>query len=127
MKPMTSTQRKRVVQHLLGSYQQKLSEPNASEHQETLWDLLCAAHIVGQHVYALHIQSHLAMLRFAWHHKQWGEIFGQLMRLALVPIGHVFQRLPKGNSGRADISAFKPMEVPPKLQSLIALAANQTL
>jgi hypothetical protein len=127
MKSMTSTQRKRVVQHLLGRYQQQLSEPNASEHQETLWDLLCAAHIVGQHVFDLHIQSHLAMLRFAWHHKQLGETFGQLMRLARVPIGHAFQRLPAGNSGRANISAFKPMEVPPKLQSLIAQAMKQPL
>jgi Protein of unknown function (DUF3703) len=95
--------------------------------QEQLWDLLCAAHIAGQYIFPLHIQTHLAMLSFAWQNKQYAEAAGQVFRLMLVPIGHVLQRLPKGNSGRADISAFKPMEVPPKLQYLITLAANQTL
>jgi hypothetical protein len=49
---------------------------------------------------------------------------GQLMRLALVPIGHLVQQLPAGNSGRSNISAFKPMSVPPHLAHLIEQAAR---
>jgi Protein of unknown function (DUF3703) len=92
--------------------------------QEQLWELLCAAHIAGQYIFTLHIQTHLAMLSFAWQHKQYAEAAGQVFRLMLVPIGHALQRLPKGNSGRADISAFKPMDIPPDLARLIEQAAK---
>jgi Protein of unknown function (DUF3703) len=37
----------------------------------------------------------------------------------LVPLGHALHRLPQGNSGRANVSAFKPMKVTAKLQKLI--------
>ena len=44
---------------------------------------------------------------------------GQLMRIALVPVGHLFGRLPVGNTGGANVSAFKPMAIPPELERLI--------
>jgi hypothetical protein len=129
---MTPQERNTAVTQLLRRFESlrfgAVSAGNAlPATQEQLWDLLCAAHIAGQHIFPLHIQTHLAMLSFAWQHKQYSEAAGQVFRLILVPIGHALQRLPKGNSGRADISAFKPMEVPPKLQSLIAQAVKQPL
>jgi hypothetical protein len=124
MMALNSAQRKSAVRHLLTRFQQQQTMPATAANQEALWDLLCAAHIAGQHVFGLHIQTHQAMLGFAWQHRQWPEVWGQLMRLALVPIGHLFQRLPYGNSGRANISAFKPMDVLPRLASLIEQAAK---
>jgi Protein of unknown function (DUF3703) len=129
---MTPHERNTAVTQLLRRFESlrfsAVSAGNAlPATQEQLWELLCAAHIAGQYIYSLHIQTHLAMLSFAWQNKQYAEATGQVFRLMLVPIGHALQRLPKGNSGRADISAFKPMEVPPKLQSLIAEAMKQPL
>ena len=50
------------------------------------------------------------------------EAFGQLFRLALVPLGHLTGRLPAGNPGRATVSAFRPMPVRADLRALIAQA-----
>ena len=54
------------------------------------------------------------------------EAAGQLLRLALVPLGHALARLPMGNIGRARVSAFAPMEPRPEITQLIdeALAAT---
>lgn len=48
------------------------------------------------------------------------EAAGQLFRLALVPLGSLTGRLPVGNTGRARISAFKPMPIPSDLEALIS-------
>jgi hypothetical protein len=40
------------------------------------------------------------------------------MRIALVPVGHLLGRLPVGNTGGANVSAFKPMAIPPELERL---------
>jgi hypothetical protein len=45
-----------------------------------------------------------------------------MFRLSLVPIGHIFQRLPLGNSGRSNINAFKAMPIEPKIAHLIESA-----
>ena len=42
-----------------------------------------------------------------------------MMRIALVPVGHLLGRLPVGNTGGANFSAFKPMDIPPDLERLI--------
>jgi hypothetical protein len=86
---------------------------------EDKWEYLTAAHIVGQLDLTLHIQSHLAMLRLAWIEKLWSELFGQLLRLILAPLGHVFGKLPLGNTGRANVSAFKVMPISKDIQSII--------
>jgi hypothetical protein len=41
----------------------------------------------------------------------------------LIPLGHLFQRLPLGNVGRANVSAFVPMPVAPQLVELIRQAS----
>ncbi len=81
-----------------------------------------AAHVVGQTVFELHCQVHMAMLRMAWRQRNLKEIAGQLMRLGLVPLGHLTGRLPLGNTGRSDVSAFKPMQPSAAVAWLIAAA-----
>ena len=46
----------------------------------------------------------------------------QVLRLALVPFGHLSGRLPLGNPGRSTVSAFEPLPVRPELAGLIAQA-----
>ncbi len=77
---------------------------------EQRWHLLEAAHIVGQTRFGPHLKVHLAMLALAWELKDLPEVAGQVFRIALVPLGHLIGRLPIGNPGRANVSAFKPMQ-----------------
>ena len=86
------------------------------------WELLQAAHIVGQRFFRLHVDSHLLMLHLAWQTRDWSEAVGQVFRLGLVPFGHLLGRLPAGNPGTADVSAFTTQEVSPHLRDLIAQA-----
>jgi hypothetical protein len=77
------------------------------------------AHVLGQGRPVPHLRVHGQMLKLGWAVRDWREVTGQLMRLALVPVGHLFGRLPAGNTGGANVSAFKPMPVPPDLQRLL--------
>lgn len=79
------------------------------------WRALERAHIVSQLAFGLHVRVHSRMLLYAIERRDFGEACGQLFRLALVPIGHAIQRLPAGNTGRSDVSAFTPMPVPDDL------------
>ena len=81
--------------------------------------LLERAHVLGQSDFALHWRVHMMMLRAAVDLVDTREARGQVLRLALTPFGHLFKRLPRGNTGRANVSAFAPMPVPPELQHLL--------
>ena len=74
------------------------------------------AHVLGQRDFIRHWHVHGLMLRAAWQLADGRELRGQLLRLALVPLGHLFKRLPMGNIGRANVSAFAPMAVPADMQ-----------
>ncbi len=81
--------------------------------------LMERAHVLGQRDFGRHWRVHVLMLRAAWDLADGREVRGQLMRLALTPIGHLTQRLPRGNNGRSNVSAFKPMAVSDELARLL--------
>ena len=83
------------------------------------WHLLEAMHVLGQTRLLPHARSHWAMLGLAWRTRDSAELSGQFLRLLLVPLGHLLGRLPLGNTGRANISAFQSMTVTPKLWATI--------
>ncbi|AYQ27128.1 MULTISPECIES: DUF3703 domain-containing protein [unclassified Polaromonas] len=112
----TDHTRNTYVQLMLGFSQ------SVGQDHELRWAWLMAAHIVGQQNSGLHWRSHIAMLRFALKTRDYPEAAGQLMRLSLVPLGHLAGRLPAGNHGRATVSAFTPMPVDPSLGELISQA-----
>ena len=91
---------------------------------ERAWLYLEAAHVVGQLYLKPHLQTHTRMLGLAFRTRDWPEAAGQLLRLALVPLGHLSGRLPLGNPGRSTVSAFEPMLVRPELAELIARARS---
>ena len=66
------------------------------------------------------------MLRHALQLRDVNEIAGQLLRLALVPAGHLLDLLPRGNTGRATVPATLPMEMPPAVALLIGQALRAT-
>lgn len=84
---------------------------------EKAWCALERAHIVSQPYLRLHMGSHWEMLNFAIDQRDASEVFGQLSRLALAPLGTLTGRIPVGNSGRANVSAFKAMPIPEDLEA----------
>ena len=116
---MTDADRRRIVAWLLKRIDATDGAP------QTRWRHLQAAHIAGQPLFTVHAMVHLHMLRQAWRDRDPREVAGQLLRLALVPLGHATGRLPIGNSGRSDVSAFSAMAVRPDLAMLLSQAARQ--
>jgi hypothetical protein len=80
---------------------------------------LRSAHVLGQRDFGRHWRVHVLMLRAAWKLRDVREVAGQLWRLVLVPLGHLSGRLPQGNPGTADVSAFAPRTIAPELASLL--------
>ena len=79
------------------------------------WQALERAHIISQPMLGPHMRVHAAMLGLAGRLRQPREIAGQLARLALAPLGAITGRVPWGNTGRSNVSAFQPMPIPPEL------------
>jgi hypothetical protein len=90
---------------------------------EHAWLYLEAAHVVGQLHLKPHLRTHALMLNLALRTRDWAEAAGQVLRLALVPLGHLSGRLPIGNPGRSTVNAFEPLPVRQELAELIAQAA----
>ena len=79
------------------------------------WRALERAHIISQPYLALHLANHVAMLGYAIEQRDGREVIGQLVRLALAPLGALSGRIPTGNTGRSNVSAFHAMPIPKDL------------
>ena len=120
-RPAPDAQHRRAAfDHLLTRFARQPDAPLAQR-----WRWLEAAHVLGQTTLSLHWRSHTAMLRYALQLRDLREAGGQVLRLALVPLGHALARLPIGNTGRARVSALAPMGPQPHIKRLIdgAMAA----
>lgn len=75
------------------------------------------AHIMGQRHTAPHVTVHWWMLRVGMRRRDPREVLGQGVRIAAALI---FSRIwiPLGNTGGANVSAFRPMPVPEDLRRL---------
>lgn len=86
------------------------------------WRALEDAHILSQSSLAPHLRVHAAMLGYAVARRDWREASGQAIRLALTPLGSLTGRLPWGHSGRASVSAFRPMPISDDLRAKLSAA-----
>ena len=77
------------------------------------------AHVLAQRSTARHTHVHWLMLMVGWRQSDYREVVGQLLRIFAAAI---FSRLwvPLGNTGRARISAFRPMPVTPDLRRWVS-------
>jgi Protein of unknown function (DUF3703) len=86
------------------------------------WRHLERAHILSQPLAIIHLRTHGAMLAAAVRRREIRETVGQLARVLLAAPGSISGRYPVGNTGGADVSAFRPMAVPDDLRPyLLAL------
>lgn len=97
-----------------------LESAQAQGDTGSAWRSLEHIHIIAQGFAMMHLSSHWRMLRYAWAVRDTKEVFGQIIRLALAPVGNLTGRLPFGNSGRANVSAFRAMDIPADLNAQIA-------
>ena len=76
------------------------------------------AHVLSQRMTLRHTYVHGLMLAAGMLRGDWREVIGQVLRMFA---SLVFSRLwvPLGNTGRARVSAFKPMPVPEDLRHLL--------
>ena len=83
------------------------------------WHHLERAHILSQPMAVPHIRTHVDMLGYAVHRRDPRELAGQLFRLVVAGPGSLTGRYPVGNTGGANVSAFRPMPIPDDLRPLL--------
>ena len=85
---------------------------------ETAFGHLERAHVLAQRMTGRHTYIHWRMLIAGLRRGDAREVVGQVPRIVA---SILFSRLwvPRGNSGRSRVSAFKPMPVPADLQHLV--------
>jgi hypothetical protein len=116
-------ERQKVYSCLLRGAARGKSDPLAESER---WDWLMAAHVVGQHDAALHLDCHRRMASLARESGDWSEFAGQVLRIALLPLGHLLGRVPEGNIGRASVGVARRMVPPEPVQVLIDWAVLGT-
>ena len=112
---MTDTTPPALLQREIGAYRAARREGD----EAAAWTALERAHIVSQPSLGPHLRVHWLMLGYAVRLRQPREIAGQAIRLALAPLGAITGRIPWGNTGRADVSAFEPMPIPADLAAAL--------
>jgi len=102
-------------------YQQELEWAEAALRRddfEAAFRHLERAHVLAQRMTGRHTFIHWRMLVAGLRRGDLREVVGQLPRIVA---SILFSRLwvPRGNTGRARVSAFKPMPVPDDLRHLV--------
>ncbi|WP_233219253.1 DUF3703 domain-containing protein [Adhaeribacter arboris] len=86
------------------------------------WRHLERAHIIGQPYSIEHTAIHAKMLAFGIANRNIKEILGQIPRLLVGGIKSWAGTIPVGNTGRANVPAWRPMPIPKDLQAIIRQA-----
>ena len=103
---------------LRSAYEKELNAAEAAAaagNIEGAFEHLERAHILGQLHTMRHVYVHWRMLRLGASVGAWREVLGQASRVLAAAI---FSRIwvPAGNTGRANVSALKPMPIPEDLR-----------
>lgn len=80
------------------------------------------AHVIGQESTFLHVKVHGLMLFWGYRNNNIKEVFGQALRIIGAATKTAMGLVPQGNTGGANVSPFKVMEIKPKHQNMINLA-----
>jgi hypothetical protein len=83
------------------------------------WSHLENAHILGQSFPIEHTYTHWLMLKFGFKIKDRKEILGQIPRLLVGGVKSFVGKIPVGNTGGANVSALRPMEIPEHLKEIL--------
>ncbi|HEX8288314.1 MAG TPA: DUF3703 domain-containing protein [Pyrinomonadaceae bacterium] len=117
---------KRIKKHVDIEIEQASNSLKANDI-EGAFHHLERAHILGQAVTIEHTRVHWLMLKLGWKKRDWREISGQLFRVVGASTKTPFGIYPKGNTGGANISPFKPLSIPNDLQEIISEAKGEKM
>ncbi|WP_084164361.1 DUF3703 domain-containing protein [Rheinheimera texasensis] len=106
-----------LKQTALAQLQQARQHYQAAEYQQAFAQLE-RAHLLGQRFLWLHLQTHWWMLKCGSRQQVAAEIRGQLLRLLAVLPAYLLGWVPLGNTGGANVSALRPMPIPPEFRPL---------
>lgn len=112
----------KTVSPRIAAFESALSDAShrlAAGHAAAALEALERAHVLGQNEFGSHLRVHLRMLHVGFASRDWREVRGQVLRIAMVPVGHLLGRLPRGNTGAASVSAFAPMAIAPDVERLL--------
>ena len=114
---------KRTVRNVFEAELAAARQEAGAGRVEAAFTHLERAHILGQRRTRPHVRSHWRMLRLGASVGDWREVLGQALRIAAAVL---FSRIwvPVGNTGRANVSAMKPMPVAADLRALLDSGAG---
>lgn len=85
------------------------------------------AHVLGQRSTVQHVRVHWCMLMWGLRQGKMDEVAGQIARVIAAAAKTWAGLVPAGNTGGANVSAFKAMPVDDELADLIAVARSPQL
>lgn len=88
------------------------------------WQLLEDAHVLSQPWAWPHVRVHGAMFAAGFSRRDFREVRGQLFRLVVAGPGSAIGKYPVGNTGRASVSALRPMPIRPELAEILDRAVS---
>jgi hypothetical protein len=112
----------RAIAPFVSAELQSGAQAQANGQHEAAFRFLERAHVLGQSATAQHVRVHWQMLRWGFAQRNFKEVFGQLFRLVGAATKTAFGLVPEGNTGGANISAFKSLPIPDDLAQCIQRA-----
>ncbi|MBB6094970.1 hypothetical protein HNQ60_003857 [Povalibacter uvarum] len=107
------------------AFRQMARDHENAGRMDAAFSCLEAAHIIGQRHAVLHVAAHIAMLRLAWRQCHVQEVVGQSLRIVAAAL-FTWIWVPLGNTGRANVSAFRQMPLPDDLRELLSSERKAT-
>ena len=107
---------------LLDAWSAERAEARSARNRRdapTEWNHLERAHILSQPLAIPHVRTHVAMLGAGFRRRDRREVIGQVLRLLVAAPGSWTGRYPVGNTGGADVSAFRVMPIPDDLRVIL--------
>lgn len=89
----------------------------SKNHEQCVYHL-GRAHILSQYKWFQHFYLHFLMFEYSWSRKDWKEIWPQVIRMAVTIPGHMFGKLPKGNTGWSSVGLREQLPLPKDFSNL---------
>lgn len=105
----------------IGSLLNEAAALEQIKQNEKSWLKLAEAHILSQPYPWLHTEVHWQMFKAGIRQSNSQEIIGQFLRLLVAAPGSALGKYPLGNTGRSNVSMFRPMPISAEMKLKIDL------
>jgi hypothetical protein len=102
----------------------RADELNAAGDADGAFRHLERAHVLGQSSTYQHTRVHWLMLKHGFRERGPKEVVGQVLRIGGAATKTPLGIYPKGNTGGANVSPFKPMPIEADLKAILETAGK---